>query len=293
MSTAFTAACVQVTAGPEIGPNIDIAETLIREARAEGADLVLTPETSDLMEPDGKRLAEKVEPEGRHIGLRRMRDLAQALACWILVGSFLVATRDGRPANRSFLIGPEGEVRARYDKIHMFDVDIPDGQRYRESRRFNPGAQAVVAETPWARLGLSICYDLRFPQLYRSLAAAGASVLTSPSAFTRFTGKAHWHVLIRTRAIETGSYVLAPAQCGRHAGGRETYGHSLIVSPWGEVLAEAGNEPGVILAEIDPDQSRRAREAIPALAGARDFTAPGPKSRSGSDGMAEGDPSTR
>jgi predicted amidohydrolase len=189
MSTAFTAACVQVTAGPEIGPNIDIAETLIREARAEGADLVLTPETSDLMEPDGNRLAEKVEPEGRHIGLQRMRDLAQALACWILVGSFLVATRDGRPANRSFLIGPEGEVRARYDKIHMFDVDIPDGQRYRESRRFNPGAQAVVAETPWARLGLSVCYDLRFPQLYRSLAAAGASVLTSPSAFGKLCSR--------------------------------------------------------------------------------------------------------
>jgi predicted amidohydrolase len=231
---------------------------LIRQARAEGADLVLTPETSDLMEPDGKRLAAKVKVEGDHVGLRRLCALAGELGCWVLVGSFLVATRDGRPANRSFLIDPRGEVRARYDKIHMFDVDIPDGQRYRESRRFNPGSRAVVADLPWGRLGLSVCYDLRFVRLYRSLAAAGASMISIPSAFTRFTGEAHWHVLIRARAIETGSYIFAPAQCGRHAKGRETYGHSLIVSPWGEVLAEAGVGPGVIMAKVDP---RRAQAA--------------------------------
>jgi predicted amidohydrolase len=274
MTAPFTAACVQLNAGPEIGPNIDAAEALIRQARAEGADLVLTPETSDLMEPDGKRLAAKVKVEGDHIGLRRMCALAGELGCWVLVGSFLVATRDGRPANRSFLIDPRGEVRARYDKIHMFDVDIPDGQRYRESRRFNPGTRAVVADLPWGRLGLSVCYDLRFARLYRSLAAAGASMISIPSAFTRFTGEAHWHVLIRARAIETGSYVFAPAQCGRHAMGRETYGHSLIVSPWGEVLAEAGVEPGVIMAEVDPRRARAARRAIPALEGTRDFSAP-------------------
>jgi len=274
MTAPFTAACVQLNAGREIEPNIDAAEALIRQARAEGADLVLTPETSDLMEPDGKRLAAKVKAEGDHIGLRRMCALARELGCWVLVGSFLVATRDGRPANRSFLIDPRGEVRARYDKIHMFDVDIPDGQRYRESRRFNPGSRAVVADLPWGRLGLSVCYDLRFARLYRSLAAAGASMISIPSAFTRFTGEAHWHVLIRARAIETGSYVFAPAQCGRHAKGRETYGHSLIVSPWGEVLAEAGVEPGVIMAEVDPRRARAARRAIPALEGTRDFSAP-------------------
>jgi predicted amidohydrolase len=219
-------------------------------------------------------LAAKVKSEGDHVGLRRLCALAGELGCWVLVGSFLVATRDGRPANRSFLIDPRGEVRARYDKIHMFDVDIPDGQRYRESRRFNPGSRAVVADLPWGRLGLSVCYDLRFVRLYRSLAAAGASMISIPSAFTRFTGEAHWHVLIRARAIETGSYIFAPAQCGRHAKGRETYGHSLIVSPWGEVLAEAGVGPGVIMAKVDPRRAQAARRAIPALEGTRDFSAP-------------------
>ena len=167
MTAPFTVACVQLNAGPEVGPNIDAAETLIRQARAQGADLILTPETSDLMEPDGTRLVEKVEPEADHIGLRRMCALARALECWILVGSFLVATCDGRPANRSFLIAPEGEIRARYDKIHMFDVDIPDGQSYRESRRYRSGTSAVTVDLPWGRLGLSICYDLRFPELFR------------------------------------------------------------------------------------------------------------------------------
>ncbi len=177
-------------------------------------------------------------------------------------------------ANRSLLIDPAGHIAARYDKIHMFDVEIPDGQSYRESRVYEAGTEAVTAELPWGRLGLTVCYDLRFPYLYRSLAQAGAQFLSIPSAFTRFTGQAHWHVLLRARAIETGCFVFAPAQCGSHDGGRETYGHSLIVAPWGEVLADGGEEPGVTLAEIDPAEVAKARTMIPALDHDRPFAAP-------------------
>ena len=274
MTASFKAACVQLNAGPEIGPNLDNLEAFIRQAASDGADFILTPETSDLIEPDGQSLRLKVLPETEHPGLPRITVLAAELRRWILVGSFLVISADGRPANRSFLIAPDGAIRARYDKIHMFDVDIPDGQRYRESRRFNAGNKAVLAKLPWGLLGMTICYDLRFPSLYRCLAEAGAQFLTVPSAFTRLTGKAHWHALLRARAIETGSYVLAPAQCGRHARGRETYGRSLMVSPWGEVLTDGGNEPGYMVAEIDPAKVTAARRAIPSLNGGRTFNLP-------------------
>ena len=274
MSTAFKAALIQLNAGPEVGPNIDLGVTLIREARSAGADFILTPETSDLLEPSGEALMAKVRHEADHVGLRRYRDLAKELACWLSIGSFLIKTEDQRPSNRSFLISPRGEIVARYDKIHMFDVDIPDGQSYRESKRFRPGECAVIAQLPWGNIGLTICYDLRFPALYQTLAKEGALFLTVPSAFTRLTGSAHWHALLRARAIETGSYVLAAAQCGTHARGRETYGHSLIVSPWGEVLADGGEAPGFVMAEIDPKAALAARAMIPNLSSGRSFSGP-------------------
>ena len=202
-----------------------------------------------------------------------MRGLAAELGIWMLIGSIAVTLAgEDRLANRSVLIAPDGSVRARYDKIHMFDVEVGDGQSYRESRAYRPGERAVLAETEFGKLGMTICYDVRFPHLYRKLAQAGAGILTIPAAFTRVTGKAHWHVLVRARAIETGSFVIAPAQGGKHEDGRETFGHSLIVSPWGEVLAEkADDEPGVILADLDLDAVAIARRRIPSLGNDQDI----------------------
>lgn len=272
MSGAFTAACVQLSSGREVAPNIAAAGELIRRARASGADFIMTPETTDMLEPKRRLRQEKLRPESEHHGVAAFRDLAAELGCWLLAGSLLVRLEGEKAANRSYLFDPSGEIAARYDKIHMFDVEIPDGQTYRESNAYRSGRQAVTAELPWGRLGLTVCYDVRFPGLYRALAQAGAAFITVPSAFTRFTGKAHWHVLLRARAIETGSYIFAPAQCGRHAEGRETYGHSLIVAPWGEVLADGGEEPGVVSARIEPSEVLRARAMIPALQEERAFT---------------------
>lgn len=274
MSAGFTAACVQFTAGPEPAANLDVLRDSIREAHGAGAQLVMTPETSDMMEPRRTLALEKAQREDDHAVLAALRGLADALDVWLLLGSLVVRVAEDRLANRSFLIDPGGRVRARYDKIHMFDVNVPDGQRYQESKAYRAGAEAVLADLPWGRLGMTICYDLRFPQLYRTLAQAGADFLTVPSAFTRVTGAAHWHTLLRSRAIETGAYVFAPAQCGDHAGGRQTFGHSLIVSPWGEVLADAGPAPGLAMATIDPDAVRAARAMIPSLTHDRDFARP-------------------
>jgi predicted amidohydrolase len=211
-------------------------------------------------------------PEDGHCALAAFQALAAELGAWLLVGSLTVRIAgETRVANRSLLLDPAGEIVARYDKIHMYDVDVPDGENHRESKNFRPGAEAVVAPTPWGRLGMTVCYDLRFAQLYRVLAQSGAIFLTIPSAFTKVTGAVHWHVLMRARAIETGSFVLAPAQTGHHPGHRQTFGHSMVVDPWGHVLAEAGEEPGVITARIDPAAVTRARTAIPALAQDRDF----------------------
>jgi predicted amidohydrolase len=264
VSVAFTVACIQLTSGPEIEPNIAAAAGMIRRAKAEGAEFILTPETTDLMARRSLVL-ERLRPEAEHYGLATLRDLAAELGVWLLAGSLLVRLDDHQAANRSFLIDPAGNIAARYDKIHMFDVDIPDGQTYSESATYRPGNRAVVADLPWGRLGMSVCYDLRFPYLYRSLAQAGAHFLSVPSAFTRLTGQAHWQVLVRARAIETGCFVFAPAQCGEHAGGRQTYGHSLVVTPWGEVLADAGEMPGVVIAGIDPAKVGEARGMVPAL----------------------------
>ncbi|MEE8505216.1 MAG: carbon-nitrogen hydrolase family protein [Kiloniellales bacterium] len=265
---------MQMTSGPEPAGNIAAAGALIRTAKAQGAALVMTPETTNMIAPGRRHMMERARPEADDPAAAAFRALAAELGVWLLVGSLVLRDSEEKAVNRSLLIGPDGAVAARYDKIHMFDVEIPDGQSYRESKAYAAGDRAVTADLPWGRLGLTVCYDLRFPRLYRSLAKAGARFLAVPSAFTRFTGEAHWHVLLRARAVETGCFVFAPAQCGEHAGGRQTYGHSLIVAPWGEVLADGGEEPGVVLAEIDPARVDTARAMIPALGHDRDFTGP-------------------
>jgi len=274
VSGAFKAACVQMTAGREIGPNIAVACELIHAARAAGADFVLTPENTTMVEPQRALILEKARAEAEHPAIPAFDALASELGLWLLIGSLAIRLDETSCANRSLLFAPSGRIVARYDKIHMFDVDLAGGESYRESRTFRPGERAVTAELPWGRLGLSVCYDLRFAYLYRALAQAGASFLSVPAAFTRPTGQAHWHVLLRARAIETGCYVFAPAQCGEHAEGRKTYGHSLIVAPWGEVLADGGETPGFVIAEIDPARVAAARAMVPALTHDRRFAAP-------------------
>lgn len=265
--TVICAACVQMRSGAQPAPNIAAASALIREAAAEGAGFIATPEMTNLLDIRPGMARTRVRREAQDESLPVLRALAAELGVTLLIGSLAIALEeDERFANRSFLIAPDGGIIARYDKIHMFDVDVGDGQTYRESAAYRPGEAAVLAAAPFGRVGLSVCYDVRFAQHYRRLAQAGAEILTVPAAFTRVTGEAHWHVLVRARAIETGCFVIAPAQGGRHEDGRETFGHSLIVSPWGEVLAEAeGAEPGIILAEIDLTQVAKVRGRIPSL----------------------------
>jgi len=270
MST-FTVACVQTTSSREVATNIEAVGGLVRDAADAGADFILVPETVNLMEPKGSQMREKAAPEADCTFLAALRDIARDKGVWLLLGSLVVFGEEDKTVNRSILIGPDGEITARYDKVHMFDVDLGDGEYYRESKSYEAGAQAVTANLPWGRLGLSVCYDMRFPFLYRQLAKAGADFLAVPSAFTRPTGEAHWHVLLRARAIENGCYVFAPAQCGAHDGGRKTYGHSLIIDPWGRVLADGGEEPGIISAEIDSEQIAEARTKIPSLSHDRDI----------------------
>jgi predicted amidohydrolase len=270
----FVAACVQLRSSDDVSENIRAASGLIREARKAGADFVATPENTTLMAADGGAKLELSRPEDRDPALPVFKALAEELGIWLLIGSLAIKVDERKTANRSFLIDPRGTIAMRYDKIHLFDVDLPSGEQYRESNTVAGGSAAVAADLPWGRIGLTICYDVRFPHLYRSLAKAGAFALTVPSAFTETTGKAHWHVLLRARAIENGAFVIAPAQGGTHANGRRTYGHSLIVSPWGEILAEAAIEPGIILAEIDPAASLDARTRIPGLQHDRDYTGP-------------------
>jgi predicted amidohydrolase len=251
--------------------NLLAASQLIREARSAGADYVLTPEMTNIMETGREALFAAIVAEEEDKTLSALRELARELGLFLHIGSLAIKVSPDKAANRSFLIDPQGEIVARYDKIHMFDVDLAGGESYRESRNYRPGELAVVADLPWGRLGLTICYDLRFPALYRALAEAGASFLSIPSAFTRQTGEAHWHVLVRARAIETGCFVFAAAQGGRHENGRETFGHSLVVDPWGRVLAEGGAEPAVVMAEIDLAQIAAARAKIPSLQHGRRF----------------------
>jgi predicted amidohydrolase len=274
MSAKFKAACCQITAGRELLSNIEKAVALGRAARAEGAQFITFPENVTMIEPVGAEALRKALPEAEHPAVPAFRDLARETGAWILAGSLSVRAGAAKYANRSLLFDPAGVVVARYDKLHLFDVDLAGGERYRESERIVPGDRAVTAPTPWGIFGLTICYDVRFPHLYRALAQAGAFLLTVPAAFTAQTGRAHWHVLNRARAIENGAFVVAAAQCGTHAEGRRTFGHSMIVDPWGEVLAEAGEEEGVIVAEIDPAKSAEARRRIPSLTHDRAFAAP-------------------
>ena len=279
----FKIACIQTSSVRELAPNLDTVAAQIRAARAGGADLIALPENVAMMEPEGAKLRAKAQSEGKHEALSAFRDLALETGAWILAGSLAVKLPEGRIANRSYLIAADGAIKARYDKIHMFDVDLENGESYRESATFRPGEEAVLAETPWGLLGMTVCYDLRFPHLYRGLAQAGATMISVPSAFTQTTGRAHWHVLQRARAIETGAFIIAPAQCGVHAEGRRTFGHSMIVNPWGEILAEAGEEPGIIAAEIDLALVAKARGMVPSLRHDRDFAlpeSPAPESKS-------------
>lgn len=273
--TMFRAACVQLQTSRDIAANLAVTDTLVREAARHGADYVQTPEQSELMELKADALFGKIGAEADNVTLKALRALAQELSIWLHIGSLAIRVGDRKAANRAFVIAPDATIAARYDKLHMFDVDLPSGESYRESATYQPGDAAVCIDLPWLRLGVTICYDLRFPHLYRTLAQAGARMLSAPAAFTQVTGEAHWHVLQRARAIETGSFVVSAAQGGHHENGRDTYGHSLIVDPWGKVLAEAGQDPCVIVADIDPALADAARGRIPALTHDRDYSLPG------------------
>jgi len=274
------AGLVQLTVTDDPAENLPRTLALVRAAAAGGAEFVLTPECSNALSSNRAHQQAVFHPEDADPTLAALRDAAARAGIWLLIGSLGVKTadRDGRFANRSLLIDPTGAVAARYDKIHMFDVNVSDTEIYRESAGYRPGAQAVLADTPFGRLGLTVCYDIRFPALYRRLAQGGAQIITVPAAFNHITGAAHWETLLRARAIETGCFILAPAQTGFHAEsqgkGRHTHGHSLIVAPWGEVLADGGTDPGTIFADIDLAEVARARARVPSLSHDRDFDGP-------------------
>jgi predicted amidohydrolase len=274
MTAAFRLACIQTSATDDMAANLAAARRLVRAAGDGGADLIALPEVVALIEPDRAKLVARAAAEADHPGLATFQELARETAAWILIGSLTVKVDGTRVANRSILLDAGGAVVARYDKIHMFDVDLPGGESYRESDTYRPGAEACVTPTPWGRLGMTVCYDVRFPQLYRDLAQSGADFIAVPSAFTRPTGEAHWSVLLRARAIETGCWVFAPAQCGEHGGGRRTYGHSMVIDPWGAVIAEAGEDVGVTFADIDPARVAEARASVPSLKQDRAYAPP-------------------
>jgi predicted amidohydrolase len=270
-TATFRVGLIQMRSDRSPLANIDAATKLIGEAKAAGADYVQTPEMTNIMEVKRESLFGTITAEDADPSLAAFREVARSQKLWLHVGSLAIKLLPDKAANRSFLIDPQGEIAARYDKIHMFDVDLAGGESYRESRSYRAGDAAVAIDLPWGRLGLTICYDLRFPALYRALAEAGCSFLAIPSAFTRQTGEAHWHVLMRARAIENTCYVLAAAQGGRHENGRETFGHSLVIDPWGRVIAEGGIEPGVVMAEIALADITAARSRIPSLQHGRRF----------------------
>lgn len=273
-------ACVQMRSGVDVSQNILQAAGLIRKAAAQGAELIATPEMTTLLDRKPGAVWEKSATEAADPGLRTFRELAKKLRVTLLIGSIAIRTEQQgqagggeskKCANRSFLIGPDGEVKARYDKIHMFDVQLNAGNVYKESDSFAAGGEAVLANLPQGGLGMTVCYDVRFPDLFLQLAMGGAKIIAVPAAFTKITGEAHWHVLLRSRAIETGCFIIAPAQCGKHEDGRETYGHSLIIDPWGEVLADGGTEPGIIQATLDLSKVDEVRSKIPSLKHVREF----------------------
>jgi predicted amidohydrolase len=270
-TATFRVALIQMRSGRTPAANLDAATKLIGEAKAAGADYVQTPEMTNILEAKRDALMAAIMPEHEDRSLAAFRDLARQHRLWLHIGSLALKISPDRAVNRGFLIDPRGEIAARYDKIHMFDVDLANGESYRESRSYVSGEHAVTANLPWGRLGLTICYDLRFPSLYRALAEGGSMFLAIPSSFTKQTGEAHWHVLNRARAIENGCYVFAAAQGGHHENGRDTFGHSLVIDPWGRVLAEGDVEPGVVIAEVDPAEVAAARARIPSLQHGRRF----------------------
>lgn len=269
----FNVACIQNCATDNQDETLLDAESLVRDAHKAGADLICLPEFFGFLNVGENGIEVAPCQVHRHPAVSAFKDLAYQLKTWILLGSIAHIDPHGNNRNRSVLIASNGEIITHYDKIHMFDVNLPNGEIYRESDVFVPGEEAVVADTPWAKLGLTVCYDLRFPYLYRTLAHAGADIITVPAAFARTTGKAHWHVLLRSRAIETGCYIVAPCQYGQH-GKAKTYGHSLIVDPWGVVLADGGEERGFIQAEIDLSNVAKARHMVPALEHDRNYAPP-------------------
>ncbi len=272
MKNTFKVACIQTSSGANVQDNLDSAWDIVRKARDAGADLIALPEAANVMASDKVTLNLKTEPEENNHALLAFQDMAHKTGAWVLVGSLLVDMPDtDKMSNRSYLLDDKGAICARYDKIHMFDVELGGAENHMESDCYNAGDKLVLAKTPWGQLGMTICYDLRFAYLYRALGHAGAQMLSIPSAFTQVSGRAHWHVLQRARAIETGCYVIAPAQCGDHPGNRKTYGHSLIVDPWGEVIADGGEDIGFIIADIDLTKVDEARSKIPSIRHDRDF----------------------
>ncbi len=270
-SATFKVGLVGMRSGFNPAVNLDTATRLISQAAEGGADYVMTPEMTNIMSLHKDQMLAVISAEEHDTSLAAFRALARKLGIWLHIGSIAVRATPERAANRALLIDPKGEIVARYDKIHMFDVDLANGESYRESANYRPGDLAVMHDLPWGRLGLTICYDLRFPALYRALAEAGSSFIAIPAAFTQQTGEAHWHVLLRARAIENGAYVFAAAQGGMHENGRATFGHSLVIDPWGKVVAEGGTEPGVVLAEVDPAMVAQVRGRIPSLQHGRRF----------------------
>jgi len=270
----FKAACIQLRSSGDVAENLRTTSELVREAAAGGARFIATPENTNIMAQNNSAKLAATFDEAQDPSLPAFSALAKALNVWLSIGSLHIKVSETKTANRSFLFAPDGSIRARYDKIHLFDVTVATGESYRESSQVEGGHEAVIADTAFGPIGMTVCYDLRFPQLYRRLAHKGAFAFTIPSSFTVPTGEAHWHVLMRARAIENGSFVIAAAQGGLHANGRKTYGHSLIVAPWGEVLAEAGTDPGVIYADIDPTLVAEARGKVPSLQHDRDFSGP-------------------
>ncbi len=260
----------QYTALADERATLDVVLPMIREAADKGAEMICLPECATRIEPNRQSLLANSETQHQSQSLKTLQDTAKSHGCWLMVGSLMLRAddHDDRMVNRCFLIQPDGYIRAHYDKIHMFDVEVNDGQKYRESQTFDRGHEAVLVDMGGWRLGLTICYDLRFPHLYRQLAKAGADVITIPAAFTQVTGEAHWHPLMRARAIENGVFIISPAQCGTHAGGRQTYGHALMIDPWGEVINDAGDSPAVRIATLDLGAIKKARAAIPSLSNA-------------------------
>ena len=267
-------ACIQTNSKSD--PNINIKEvsSLICEAQSDGAELITTPEVVGMLEPNREKALDKAQAENDHSVLREFRNLSKDLSIWLLIGSISIKLSDSKLANRSFLINPAGQIIARYTKIHMFDVEVNDGSTYKESTTYQPGTSACLARTPWGLVGLTICYDIRFPALYRDLAKAGAGIIFIPSAFTEVTGEAHWHVLQRARAIENGCFIVSAAQTGIHEQKRKTFGHSIIIDPWGNVLAEADKSVGFIIADLDLNLVNDARNKIPSLSHDRNYIKP-------------------